>query len=62
EVSDLLFAAGWRSGRDRFSPPPAHSVTLDILEHLSGAARTGWRRIEGVDFAVAATARAVIQR
>ena len=60
EISDLLFALGWRSGADRHSPPPAHSPTLDVLDQLAGAARTGWRPIEGGDFAVAATARAVI--
>ncbi|MGI8702046.1 MAG: plasmid pRiA4b ORF-3 family protein, partial [Nocardioidaceae bacterium] len=62
ETSDLLFAAGWRSGRDRFSPPPASSPTLDVLDHLAGAASTRWGRIEGVDFAVATTARAAIRR
>lgn len=62
EISDLLFALGWRSGYDRFSPPPANSPTLDVLEHLAGAARTRWGGIEGVDFAVAATARAAIRR
>jgi hypothetical protein len=59
EISDLLFALGWRSGRDRFSPPPAHSATLDVLEQLAGASRVRWREIKGVDLAVAATARAV---
>ncbi len=62
EISDLLFAAGWRSGQDRHSPPPASSPTLDVLDHLAGAARTRWGRIEGVDFAVATTARAAIRR
>jgi hypothetical protein len=61
EISDLLFALGWRSGADRYSPPPAHSPTLDVLDQLAGAARTGWRRVEGADIAVAATARAVIR-
>lgn len=60
EISDLLFALGWRSGADRYSPPPVHSPTLTVLDQLAGAARTGWRPIEGGDFAVAATARAVI--
>jgi len=60
EISDLLFVLGWRSGADRYSHPPAHSPTLDVLDQLAGAARTGWSRIEGGDFAVAATARAVI--
>jgi hypothetical protein len=62
EISDLLFALGWRSGRDRHSPPPAHSPTLDVLDQLAGAARAGWGRIAGVDFAVATTARAAIRR
>jgi hypothetical protein len=62
EISDLLFALGWRAGRDRFSPPPANSATLDVLNHLAGAARARWSEINGVDFAVAATARAAIRR
>lgn len=61
EISDLLFALGWASGHDRFSPPPANSATLDVLEQLAGASRVRWREITGVDFAVAATARAVIR-
>lgn len=60
EISDLLLALGWRSGQDRSSPPPAHSATLDVLDHLAGAAHARWGRIEGVDLAVAATARAAI--
>jgi hypothetical protein len=62
EISDLLFALGWGSGADRYSPPPARSPTLEVLDQLAGAARTGWRRVEGADLAVAATARAVIRR
>ena len=62
EIRDLLFAIGWRSGGDRFSPPSAHSPTLAVLDHLAGAARTRWGEIDGVDLAVAATARAVIRR
>ena len=62
EISDLLFTLGWGSGADRYSPPPAHSPTLEVLDQLAGAARTGWRRVEGADLAVAATARAVIRR
>ena len=61
EVSDLLFAAGWRSGHDRVSPPPAHSPTLDVLNQLAGAARARWGEVKGIDLAVAATARAVIR-
>ncbi len=62
EISDLLYALGWASGHDRFSPPPAHSSTLGVLEQLAGASRVRWREVTGVDFAVAATARAVIRR
>lgn len=61
EISNLLLALGWRSGRDRFSPPPANSATLNVLEQVAGASRVRWREIKGVDFAVAATARAVIR-
>jgi hypothetical protein len=60
EISDLLFALGWRSGQDRFSSPPPTSATLDVLEQLAGASRVRWREVKGVDLAVAATARAVI--
>jgi hypothetical protein len=62
ETSDLLFALGWRSGYDRYSPPPARSLTLDVLEHLAGAARARWGEVVGVDLAVAAAARAAIRR
>jgi hypothetical protein len=61
EISDLLYAAGWRSGRDRYSPPPASSPTLDVLDQLAGAARVRWGEVKGVDLAVAATARAAIR-
>jgi hypothetical protein len=61
EISDLLFALGWRGGADRYSPPPADSPTLEVLEQLAGAARTGWRRVAGSDLALAATARAAIR-
>lgn len=40
----------------------ADSPTLDVIEQLAGAARTGRRGIAGVDFAVAATARAATPR
>jgi hypothetical protein len=62
EVSELLSALGWRIDRVSDALPPAHSPTLDVLGELAGAARTRWGRIEGIDFGVAATARAVIQR
>jgi hypothetical protein len=62
EISDLLLALGWRSRGAQYSPPPANSPTLDVLEQLAGKARTSWGRLEGIDFAVATTARAVIRR
>jgi len=61
EVSDLLFALGWRSGHDRLSSPPANSDTLTVLRILAGADRARWREIQGVDLAVSTTARAVIR-
>jgi hypothetical protein len=61
EISDLMYALGWRSGHDRFSVPSANSETLDVLRLLAGSARARWGEIEGVDPAVAATARAVIR-
>jgi len=61
EISDLLHALGWRTTRGGYAPPPAHSPTLDVLEELAGAARTGWT-VTGTDLAVAATARTVIRR
>ncbi len=62
EISDLLFALGWGSGADRYSPPPARSPTLDVIDQLSGAASTGRRHVGGGDLAVAATARAAVRR
>ena len=61
EISELLHDLGWRSGYDRFSPPPANSGTLTVVSLLAGAARARWGEIDGVDFAVAATARAAIR-
>jgi len=61
EIGDLLLALGWRTDRDSYSRPPAHSPTLDVLDELAGAARTGWR-VTGTDLAVATTARAVIRQ
>ena len=43
EISDLLFALGWRSGHDRVSSPPPDSATLDVLLQLAGASPVGWR-------------------
>ena len=59
QIIDLLFALGWRSGRDGYEAPPAHSPTLDVLDQLAGAARIGWS-VRGRNLAVATTARAVI--
>jgi hypothetical protein len=53
EIADLLFAVGWRTDRDPYSRPPAHSPTLDVLDELAGAARTGWQ-VTGIDLVVAA--------
>ena len=50
EISDVLLALGWRTDRDSYSRPPAHSPTLDVLDELAGAARTGWR-VTGTDLA-----------
>lgn len=61
EIGELLFALGWASGHDRFSPPPANSPTLDVLHQLAGASRVRWGDITGVDLALAATARAAIR-
>jgi hypothetical protein len=61
EVGDLLLALGWRIDRDSFSRPPAQSPSLDVLDEVAGAARTGWR-VTGTDLAVATTARAVIRQ
>jgi hypothetical protein len=62
QISDLLFAIGWRSGHDRMALPPANSQTLEVLGLLAGAARARWSEIKRVDIAVAATARAAIRR
>jgi hypothetical protein len=62
EISDLLFAIGWRSGADRYSLPPAHSPTLAVLDQLAGAARTGLSVTPETDFALAASARAAIRQ
>ena len=61
EIGNLLHLLGWRTGRELYSPPSAHSPTLAVLHELAGAARNGWH-MTGTDFAVATTARAVIQR
>lgn len=61
QTGELLLALGWRNSYDPGSRPLAHNPTLDVLNGLAGAARTGWR-VTGTDMAVAATARAVIRR
>jgi hypothetical protein len=61
QVGDLLLVLGWTTDRDRYSPPPAQSPTLVVLDELAGAARAGWR-VTGTDLAVAATARSVIRQ
>lgn len=61
EISELLFALGWRSGHDRYPAPPADSPTLDVLKHLAGFARNGWGPTSGIDLAVSATARAAVR-
>lgn len=61
QVGELLLAFGWRTDRDSYSPPSAHSPTLVVLEELAGAARAGWR-VTGTDLAVAAAARSVIRQ
>lgn len=60
-ISDLLFSLGWRTSRESYSPPPARSPTLDVLEKLAGTTRTGWD-ISGVDLEVAAVSRVAIRR
>ncbi|MDP3892857.1 MAG: plasmid pRiA4b ORF-3 family protein, partial [Nocardioides sp.] len=60
EVSELLSAIGWRVGGVDHEPPPAHSPTLVVLEHLAGTARVS--RLTGMDLAVATTARAAIRQ
>lgn len=61
EIGPLLLALGWQIGLDPFSRLPTYSPTLDVLDNLAGAARTGSRLI-GTDLAVATTARAVIRQ
>ena len=61
QIGDLLLALGWTTSRATYSPPPAHSPTLDVLNELAGAGRTGWR-VTGTDLAIAATARSVIRQ
>lgn len=57
EFSDLLFALGWRSRSDRFSPARPNSPTFVVLNQLAGASRVRWGEFKGIDLAVAATAR-----
>jgi len=62
EISELMFGLGWRAGHDSYAMPTANSDTLDVLRILAGATRARWGELKGVDFAVAATAGAVIRR
>ncbi len=57
-----MHALGWVSGDDRFSPPPARSPTLDVLEQLAGASTVRRRRLRGFDLAVSAAARSAFRR
>ncbi|MGK0720760.1 plasmid pRiA4b ORF-3 family protein [Leucobacter sp. W1478] len=56
-IKEVMFDLGWRDGSDRSAAPPAHSVTLDVLNILAGASQDRWHG-RGVDAAVAAIARA----
>lgn len=60
-ISGLLFDLGWRTSRDSYSPPTAHSATLTVLETMSGTTRAGWR-LTGTDLAVAAASRRVVRK
>lgn len=62
QISELMFALGWRCGDDRYAPPSASSPTLDALHLLAGATRSRWGETRGVDLAVAATARSAVHR
>ncbi len=59
-ISELLFDLDWRDTQDPYRLPSAESPTLDALNLLAGAMRTGWRH-EGVYTAAAAVARSVIR-
>lgn len=59
QISDLLFALGWRTTGSHDLRPLAHSPTLDVLDELAGAARSGWPN-SGTNPAVAASARLAI--
>ncbi len=62
ETADLLHALGWSNGRDRFTPPPPNSPTLQVLEHLAGRSSSRWGEVKGTDLGVAAAARGRIRR
>ena len=62
EISDLLFALGWRTNGDPDVPLPTNSATLTVLLQLAGENRLHWRQVKGIDLAVATTARAAIRR
>jgi len=61
EIGNLLLDLGWRTDRDRYSPPPTYSPTLVVLDQLAGATRTGWQ-VKGTNLSVASTARAATRR
>lgn len=42
EIGDLVLGLGWRTDRERYLPPPAHSPTLAVLS----ARRRSTQRLE----------------
>lgn len=60
-TGELLGQVGWRASRTSYDAPSARTRTLVVLEHLAGDHRRG-RLPKGLHPAVAATARAVLQR
>ncbi|WP_041944212.1 plasmid pRiA4b ORF-3 family protein [Tsukamurella paurometabola] len=63
EVSDLLYAAGWRTGGANRYPMmlPVTSPTYTILESMTDTHRDRWH-VRGTDDGIAATARAVLNQ
>lgn len=59
-ISELLVGLGWQNRDDPFRAPSPESLTLDALRLLAGTMRTG-RSLQGVNTALAASARAVIR-
>lgn len=62
EISDLLSSLGWQLRGDPYGRPLAQGPTLDVLAQLAGASRDHRRLRAGFAPAVAACARAAIQR